>query len=141
MRTLLVAAFLTSYLVGLGCAVSFAALVIWSGVIEHRRAEQKAAALLRSWLTPEQVRRWDTQKVIEVVGSDTGTHYRIRRAAIMNIDELDSDGKVVGQWCVAPQGKLPLADVIIAQKIALETMEAKALASANRRPISAFYAG
>jgi len=51
----------------------------------------------------------------------------------MNVDELDSCGKVVTQWCFVPQGELAVGDVMLAQKIALETMEWKALASANRR--------
>ena len=63
--------------------------------------------------------------------SHTGTRYRIRRAIAMNIDELDSRG--VTQWCFAPQGELAVGDVMLAQKIALETMEWNALASANRR--------
>jgi hypothetical protein len=50
----------------------------------------------------------------------------------MNIDELDSGGKVVAQWCFAPQGNLAVGDVMLAQKIALETMERDALATANR---------
>ena len=50
----------------------------------------------------------------------------------MNIDELNSDGRVVAQWCFAPQGKLVVGDVMLAQKIALETMELEALRKANR---------
>jgi hypothetical protein len=53
----------------------------------------------------------------------------------MNIDELDSRGRVVTQWCFAPQGELAVGDIMLAQKIALETMEWKALASANSRVI------
>jgi hypothetical protein len=47
--------------------------------------------------------------------------------------ELDSRGRVVTQWCFAPQGELAVGDVMLAQKIALETMERTALAAANRR--------
>ena len=88
---------------------------------------------MRSWLTPQQAHQWDSRKEFEVIGSHTGTRYRIRRATAMNIDELDSRGKVVTQWCFAPQGELAVGDVMLAQKIALETMEWNALASANRR--------
>jgi len=84
-------------------------------------------------LTPQQANQWDTRKEFEVIGSHTGTRYRIRRATAMNIDELDSRGKVVTQWCFAPQGELAVGDIMLAQKIALETMEWNALASANRR--------
>jgi hypothetical protein len=40
----------------------------------------------------------------EVVGSHTGTRYRIKRARAMNIDELDLRGRTVARWCFAPQG-------------------------------------
>jgi hypothetical protein len=44
--------------------------------------------------------------------------------------QFDPDGHPVQQWC-APEGRLAVGDVLLAQKIALETMEAKALAIAN----------
>jgi hypothetical protein len=45
--------------------------------------------------------------------------------------QFDPDGHPVQQWCFAPEGSLAVGDVLLAQKIALETMEAKALAIAN----------
>jgi hypothetical protein len=137
MMTLLLAALWGVSLLGLGYLLGLTVLAACCSRRETKRAEQKADTLLRSWLTPEQVKCWESQKQIEVIGSHTGTRYRIRRALAMNIDELDSSGKVISQWCFAPQGDLALGDVIVAQKIALETMEAKALASANRRLILA----
>jgi hypothetical protein len=50
----------------------------------------------------------------------------------MNIYELGCDGKAVAQWCFAPQGNLAIGDVLLAQKIALETMETQALSKANK---------
>jgi hypothetical protein len=37
------------------------------------------------------------------------------------------------RWCFAPEGRLAVGDVLLAQKIALETMEIKALEIANRQ--------
>jgi hypothetical protein len=54
----------------------------------------------------------------------------------MNIEELDSGGKAIAQWCFAPERQLVVGDVLLAQKIALETMERKALAAANRQGYS-----
>jgi hypothetical protein len=71
-------------------------------------------------------------KYFYVTGCDTGTRYRIRAGTIMNIDELDCRGKAVAQWCFGPQGDLAVGDVMLAQKIALETMELEALSKANR---------
>jgi hypothetical protein len=99
---------------------------------DHLRAEEKAAALLRSWLSPEQAELWDSHRHFYVVGSDTGRRYRIKYGRSMNIEELDSGGHVVNQWCFGPKDNLAVGDVMLAQKIALETMEVEALAKANR---------
>jgi hypothetical protein len=96
-------------------------------------AEQKAHALLRAWLSPEQARQYDSQEHFEVLGSDTGRRYRIRHGNVMNVDQLDAAGNKVCGWCFVPEGELALGDCMLAQKIALETFEMKALAIANRR--------
>jgi hypothetical protein len=99
---------------------------------DHVYTEEKGVALLRSWLSPEQAELWDTHRHFCVVGSDTGRRYRIKYGRSMNVEELDSGGNVVNQWCFGPQGNLAVGDVMLAQKIALETMEVEALAKANR---------
>jgi hypothetical protein len=97
------------------------------------QAQQKSLTLLRLWLSPEQGAQYNSQQHFDVIGSDTGTRYRIRHGQMMNIDELDSAGKRVYQWCFAPEGGLAAGDCMLAQKIALETFETKVLAIANRR--------
>jgi hypothetical protein len=94
-------------------------------------AEQKAHALLRAWLSPEQTQQYNSQKHFDVIGSDTGTRYRIRHGRMVNIDQLRNK---VCVWCVVPEGNLAASDCMLAQKIALETFETKALAIANQRP-------
>ena len=98
------------------------------------RAEEKAIALLWSWLTPEQQRQWKSSGVFEVIGSDTGRRYLLTHEAVMNVHQLDPAGRSVAQWCFAPEGGLAPGDVLLAQKIALETMERDVLALANRGP-------
>ena len=95
------------------------------------QAEQKALTLLRSWLSPEQAQQYESQNHFDVIGSDTGTHYRIQHGRIMNVDQLDSAGNKVCAWCFGP-GDLADGDCMLAQKIALETFESEALAIANR---------
>jgi hypothetical protein len=109
---------------------------------EHRwrprprsEAEKRAITLLRSWLTPDQDKQWAARGEFEVIGSDTGTRYRITYRAVMNIHQLDPAGRPVAQWCFAPEGGLAIGDVLLAQKIALETMELEALALANTQPV------
>jgi hypothetical protein len=93
--------------------------------------EKRAVALLLSWLTPEQEKQWQARGEFDVIGGDTGRRYRITYRAVMNVHELDPNGHSVKQWCFAPAGGLAVGDVLLAQKISLETMETKALAIAN----------
>jgi hypothetical protein len=104
----------------------------WCRAEDRRQAEEKGAELLRSWLSPQQAKLWESHQHFYVVGCDTSTCYRVRHGRMMNIDELDSRGKSVAQWCFGPEGDLAVGDVILAQKIALETMELETLAKANR---------
>ena len=136
MTILLLDAFWIACLSGLVLAAGLLGVAVRLSYRENARADAKAGALLRSWLTPDDARRWGQQREIEVIGCDTGTRYRIRRTAAMNIDELDSEGSVVNQWCFAPKGVLALDDVILGQKVALETIEHHALALANKKPVS-----
>jgi hypothetical protein len=99
-------------------------------------ADQKARALLRRWLSPAQLEQYEKMGYFEVVGSDSGKRYRIRRYSQMNIEELDERGVRVAVWCFVPKGNLPVGDVMLAQKIALETEERAALAIANRGRIT-----
>jgi len=80
---------------------------------------------------PEQLAQYEREGQFEVVGCHTGKRYRIRRVGHMNIDELSKQGSRVAVWCFGPQGYLPVGDVMLAQKIALETNEKAALQVAN----------
>jgi hypothetical protein len=104
------------------------------GRARSKRSEEKAVALLWEWLTPEQKKQWRSGGVFEVIGCDTGTRYLITYATAMNVHQLDQAGLSVAQWCFGPKGDLAPGDVLLAQKIALETMERDVLALANRQP-------
>jgi hypothetical protein len=95
-------------------------------------AEKKARDLLKQWLSPAQLAQYEGDGYFEVTGCDTGKRYRVRRDRQMNIDELDRRDVRIAVWCFGPEGHLPLGDVMLAQKLALETDEQAALAIANR---------
>jgi hypothetical protein len=97
------------------------------------RAEDRALALLREWLSPAQVAQFKSYRHFDVIGSTSGRRYRIRPEPQMNVDELDASGARVAVWCFLPEGHLPIADIMLAQKIALETDERAALAVAHGR--------
>jgi hypothetical protein len=94
-------------------------------------AESRAQELLRSWLSLGQREQYDARGFFEVVGSDTRKRYRIYRGHVFNIQELDAYGEEAFAWCLTLHG-FATGDVNLAQKIALEAFEMKALAIANR---------
>jgi hypothetical protein len=108
-------------------------------IVEAIWAPAKAASrgfeLLRSNLNPQQLDQFDRERTFEVKGGATGRQYRIRRGWSMNIDEINPRGEVVKTWCFYPKGRLCVGDVLLAQKVALETFELEALKVGNfQRP-------
>ena len=90
---------------------------------------------MREWLSPEQLAQYDSHNYFEVMGCHTGKRYRIRHGIGANICELDDDGLPKMGWCFVPKDNLVAGDVMLAQKIALDTDERSALAVAlNFKP-------
>ena len=73
----------------------------------------------------------EVQGYFDVVGCDTGRKYRIHHGTAMNVHELDPMDRPKTGWCFVPHGSLVAGDVMLAQKIALETFEAGALSVAR----------
>lgn len=94
--------------------------------------EVRGLRLLREWLSPIERAQLDAFGYFEVTGSDTGRRYRIHKGSTANVYELDGVGCPKMGWCFMPSGNLVAGDVMLAQKIALETSENSALAVANR---------
>ncbi len=101
-------------------------------VSDRRTAEEKGVALLKQWLSAAQLAQYEKYGYFEVMGGDSGKRYRIRSTHQMNVDELDERGLRSVSYCFGPEGELPIGDVMLAQKIALENNEQAALALANR---------
>jgi hypothetical protein len=97
----------------------------------HDRAA-RGVVLLRDWLSPEQRAQFERFNFFDVTGSDSGRSYRIQYGASANIVELDCKHEPVMGWCFVPVGDLVPGDVMLAQKIALETDERAALAVARQ---------
>ena len=94
--------------------------------------EARGFELLKEWLSPEQLAQYEARSYFEVTGCHSGKRYRISHGNSMNIHELDGAGRPRFGWCFAPKGYLVAGDVMLAQKIALETDERGALAVANK---------
>ncbi|WP_079587823.1 hypothetical protein [Bradyrhizobium lablabi] len=104
---------------------------------ERRKAIQAAKdargiTLLREWLSPEQRAQFDASTCFDVIGCHTGKRYRIRQGTATNVYEIDGTGKPAAGWCFVPSGDLVAGDVMLAQKVALETNEGAALEVARR---------
>jgi hypothetical protein len=98
---------------------------------EARASEARGLQLLRQWLSPEQIAQYDADGYFDVTGCDSGKRYRIRHGTSMNVYEIDQAGFPRIGWCFVPNASLVAGDVMLAQKIALETDERSALAVAK----------
>lgn len=98
----------------------------------ERTPEDRSLRLLRQWLSPAQRAQFAESGYFEVVGGDTGKQYRIYAGAVTNVCEVDEKGCPKFGLCFVPVGELPIGDVMLSQKIALESCESRALAVARR---------
>nr|WP_246510465.1 hypothetical protein [Bradyrhizobium glycinis] len=107
---------------------------LYKAAKEEKTVQARALRLLRSWLSPQQRVEFERKGYFDVVGCDTGKRYRIRRGTSGNVNEIDEYGRLGMGLCFVPLGGLAQGDVMLAQKIALETDEARALSIANSFP-------
>jgi hypothetical protein len=87
---------------------------------------------VKEWLSPEQLAQYESYRYFDVIGRQSGKRYRIRYGTAMNICEMDSRGRIAAGWCFVPHETLVAGDIMLAQKIALETDEWSALAVARK---------
>jgi hypothetical protein len=114
------------------CARRAQALREWYRTTAADTPGARATTLLREWLSPQQRAQFDAEAYFDVVGCDSGKRYRIHYGTSMNVHEINDAGHSKVGWCFVPNRRLVAGDVMLAQKIALETSENKALAVANR---------
>ena len=93
--------------------------------------EARALTLLKEWLSPKQRACYERFRYFDVVGCDSGRRYRIHYGTMTNVHEIDAACRPKIGWCFVPAGYLVAGDIMLAQKIALETNEFGALAVAN----------
>ena len=98
----------------------------------------RSLSLLREHLTPTQRNEFDRLGQFHVIGCDTGRSYRLRFGVQINVDELNEAGCGVRTLCFFPMGALPVGDVMLAQKLALELFECEALRCANALPYRSY---
>jgi hypothetical protein len=94
--------------------------------------EARAIKLLKEWLSAQQLAQFNAHRYFDVIGCHGGKRYRIHYGTATNIYELDYAGRPRSVLCFVPNCPLAAGDVMLAQKIALETDEWSALAVAKR---------
>jgi hypothetical protein len=94
-------------------------------------SEARGVKLLREWLSPEQLAQYDANGYFDVTGCHSGKRYRICHGTAMNVYEIDLAGYPRNGLCFVPNAPLVAGDVMLAQKIALETDECGALVVAK----------
>ena len=100
---------------------------------EHtsRATASKSIDLLKQWLDPQQLKQFEHTNGFNVIGSKSKKRYRIHFANAPYNVEVEEGRRL----CFVPSGGANApGDVMLAQKIVLETDETGALAVANRRP-------
>lgn len=93
-------------------------------------AEDRAEVLLRSLLSPEQRSAYDLHKHFDV-RAQSGRIYRLHRGPVRNVHVLDHGGQGIRGYCIHPRETVPVADVLVAQKLMLEADEQEFLRIAN----------
>ena len=101
--------------------------------LPSQAAVAKARVLLERALTPEQRRDLCARRCFYVKGRRFT--YRIREGHAANVDALDSTGRVISRYCAHPLGRLPVYDVMLAQKLWIETDENMFLRKATPYPL------
>ena len=103
--------------------------------LARSREERRGLRLMQDWLSPAQRQQFQRFGYFDVVGCTSGTVYRIYHSLTApNVYEINDVGRRKKGLCFAPVGPLVKGDVMLAQKIALETDEKSALATANIFP-------
>lgn len=116
---------------------------LYRSFLHENSPEGRGQSLLRQWLSQDELEAFEANGYLDVIGCHTGKRYRIYYGILANIRELDEKGRPTAGLCFAPAEVLPPGDVVLAQKIALETDELGVLAVANRfssasRPTSSY---
>jgi hypothetical protein len=104
--------------------------------VEASAARRRAGDLLHRSLTPEQredLKRRDCFFMDSIAANGERRRYRIDRGTHGNVKLLDKDGRIIGRYCVQPNG-VPVEDCMLAQKLWLESNEAGFIRAANFTP-------
>ena len=116
----------------LATAEEFLRPVLNAQLLANDPALARSRALLDRALTPEQRHDLFARGYFHVKGKRF--RYRIREGRSGNVDALDASGCVISRFCAHPLGQVPVYDVMLAQKLWIETDEGMFLRKAALCP-------
>ena len=93
--------------------------------LSHKEAQERSIQFLVQNLSSAQRKQYESHGYFDVIGGDTGKRYRIWHGCQLNVEQLHQNGKRV-RLCFLPTGGLPVGDIMLGQKIALELFESEA---------------
>lgn len=102
----------------------------WLGDPKPTTADAKAELLLRSVLTPDQLTDYEKHQRFDV-RSQHGNLYRLKYGKVRNIQRLNHEHEPVMGYCIHPKESVPVADVLVAQKLLIEGDEDRFLQTAH----------
>jgi len=109
-----------------------------ASLLEQKKAREKAEALLREFLSAEQIEALEKRNAfqLESISKDgSRKRYEIQRGRQGNVFLLDQKGERVEKYCIHPFEYVPDADTMLTQKLLLESNEELFLKTANRTPL------
>lgn len=98
-----------------------------------REAYERAEKLLLDALDKIQAEQYKKDKKI-TVQSKTGEIFELASAWSGNAVEITPDGKRLARFCIHPREQIPIPDLLLAQKLMLETDPESFRRIANRTP-------
>jgi len=107
-------------------------------MLEQKQAKEKAEALLREFLSAEQIEALEKRNAfqLESISKDgSRKRYEIQRGRQGNVFLLDQKGERVEKYCIHPSEFVPDADTMLTQKLLIEGNEELFLKTANRTPL------
>jgi hypothetical protein len=93
--------------------------------LDAKMAEKRSNDLLRMCLSPQQIEDYEKKKCfyVEIAGkAGKKERYRIDHGSHGNVKQIDDKGSIIRSFCIQPSG-VPLADVLLTQKLWLEASE------------------
>ena len=97
------------------------------GRISHHEAHERGIQFLTQNLSPTQREQYERHGYFDVIGGETAKRYRVHHGYQMNVEQLDQNGRRTRLLCFMPRGGLPVGDIMLAQKTALELFESHAV--------------